>query len=62
MPCQFCGAYHQSVVGPPKITFEEPNQPVATLNGLSFGEQLIADKLDEIISLLHVLKIQGRKI
>lgn len=64
MPCSLCGNYHGSAVcplqiPPPSTAVPQP-QTVgkvefgeATLNGLSFGEQQISDKLDQIIKLLR---------
>ena len=57
MPCQICGQYHDTTACP-RITYEpEPATAVqygqCTINGLTFGEQQIVEKLDKIIKLLE---------
>jgi len=66
-PCQQCGQYHEPSTVCPLPPFDpEATEGMtvgnATLNGLTFGEQLIAEKLDTIIVLLQALEAQGRKI
>ena len=65
MTCPVCGTEHQTSGCPGSGSVFQDTPPHAapqtvTLNGLTFGEQAILDKLNEILKAIEVLDISRR--
>ena len=56
-PCSICGQYHGDTACPVNLYEPEPSTAgpgrESTINGLTFGEQQIIERLDKLIALVQ---------